>query len=81
LLGPVLRRTAGARATVWVQLTEASTVRITAGPAFEITQRLWGDIPAADMAVVRRVLGTVLERAEAELSAASPASPTSSAGR
>jgi DNA-binding MarR family transcriptional regulator len=40
-----------------------------------ITQRLWGDIPAADMAVVRRVLGTVLERAEAELSAASPASP------
>lgn len=40
----------------------------------EITQRLWGDIPAADMAVVRRVLGTVLERAEAELSAASPAS-------
>jgi DNA-binding MarR family transcriptional regulator len=41
----------------------------------EITQRLWGDIPAADMAVVRRVLGTVLERAEAELSAAPPASP------
>jgi DNA-binding MarR family transcriptional regulator len=41
----------------------------------EITQRLWGDIPAADMAVVRRVLGTVLDRAEAELSAASPASP------
>jgi DNA-binding MarR family transcriptional regulator len=47
----------------------------------EITQRLWGDIPAADMAVVRRVLGTVLERAEAELSAASPGSPASSAGR
>lgn len=46
----------------------------------EVTQRLWGDIPAADMAVVRRVLGTVLERAEAELSAESPASPTSSAG-
>jgi DNA-binding MarR family transcriptional regulator len=41
----------------------------------EITQRLWGDIPAADMAVVRRVLGTVLERAEAELSATPPASP------
>jgi DNA-binding MarR family transcriptional regulator len=47
----------------------------------EITQRLWGDIPAADMAVVRQVLGTVLERAEAELSAASPASPRSSGGR
>ncbi len=44
----------------------------------EITQRLWGDIPAADMAVVRRVLGTVLERAEFELS---PASPESPAGR
>jgi DNA-binding MarR family transcriptional regulator len=43
--------------------------------AGEITQRLWGDIPATDMAVVRQVLGTVLERAEAELSAASPASP------
>ncbi len=41
----------------------------------EITQRLWGDIPATDMAVVRRVLGTVLDRAEAELSAASPGSP------
>jgi hypothetical protein len=41
----------------------------------EITQRLWGDIPAADMAVVRRVLGTVLKRAESELSAASPDSP------
>lgn len=45
------------------------------GQVGEITQRLWGDIPAADMAVVRRVLGTVLERAESELSAASPASP------
>lgn len=44
----------------------------------EITQRLWGDIPAADMAVVRRVLGTVLERAESELSAASTASPDAS---
>ena len=41
----------------------------------EITRRLWGDIPAADMAVVRRVLGTVLKRAESELSAASPAFP------
>jgi len=45
----------------------------------EITQRLWGDIPAADMAVVRRVLGTVLERAEAELSAAPPAPPAAAA--
>jgi DNA-binding MarR family transcriptional regulator len=45
----------------------------------EITRRLWDDIPAADMAVVRRVLGTVLERAEAELSAAPPAPPAAAA--
>jgi len=36
----------------------------------ETTERLWGDLPAADMDICRRVLGTVLERAEAELSAA-----------
>jgi DNA-binding MarR family transcriptional regulator len=35
-----------------------------------VTQRLWGDIPAGDMAVARRVLATVLERAEAELRSA-----------
>ena len=33
----------------------------------EITQRLWGDLPAADLQVAGRVLSTVLERAEAEL--------------
>ena len=33
----------------------------------EITQRLWGDRPADDLAIAGRVLGTVLERANAEL--------------
>lgn len=37
----------------------------------EITERLWGDIPAAEMDATRLVLGTVLERAEAELRPAS----------
>jgi DNA-binding MarR family transcriptional regulator len=32
-----------------------------------VTQRLWGDLPAPDLDVARRVLSTVLERAEAEL--------------
>jgi DNA-binding MarR family transcriptional regulator len=33
----------------------------------EITERLWGDLPAEDMAAAGRVLSTVLERANAEL--------------
>ena len=33
----------------------------------EITQRLWGDLPADDLATAGRVLGTVLKRANAEL--------------
>jgi hypothetical protein len=33
----------------------------------EITQRLWGDLPAEDLATAGRVLATVLERANAEL--------------
>jgi len=32
----------------------------------EVTERLWGDLPAADLEVAGRVLRTVLERAEAE---------------
>jgi hypothetical protein len=36
----------------------------------EITQRLWGDLPAEDLAIAARVLGTVLERARAELARA-----------
>ena len=37
----------------------------------EITQRLWGDLPAADLEVAGRVLRTVLGRAEAEADAGS----------
>jgi DNA-binding MarR family transcriptional regulator len=35
-----------------------------------ITQRLWGDLPAEDLATAGRVLSTVLERANAELAGA-----------
>jgi DNA-binding MarR family transcriptional regulator len=34
-----------------------------------ITERLWGDLPSDDLATAARVLGTVLERASAELAA------------
>jgi DNA-binding MarR family transcriptional regulator len=37
----------------------------------DVTQRLWGDLPAADLEVAGRVLRTVLERAEAQLAATS----------
>jgi DNA-binding MarR family transcriptional regulator len=33
----------------------------------EITHRLWGDMPAGDLETATRVLGAVLERANAEL--------------
>jgi hypothetical protein len=36
----------------------------------EITQRLWGDLPAEDLATAGRVLSTILARADAELAAA-----------
>ena|ERR1700694_4257297 len=39
-------------------------IRTAAG---EITERLWSDLPAEDLAVAGRVLSTVLERANAEL--------------
>lgn len=37
------------------------------GAVGEITDRLWGDLPAEGLAVAARVLSTVLERATAEL--------------
>jgi hypothetical protein len=40
--------------------------RIRTGVA-EITQRLWGDLPAENLATAARVLNTVLARANAEL--------------
>lgn len=33
----------------------------------EITGRLWGDLPSTDLEVAARVLGTIVERADAEL--------------
>jgi hypothetical protein len=36
----------------------------------EITERLWGDLPAEDLATAGRVLSTILARANAELAAA-----------
>ena len=36
----------------------------------EITHRMWGDLPADDLAATGRVLTTVLERANAELARA-----------
>lgn len=37
----------------------------------EVTGRLWGDLPAADLEIAGRVLRTVLARAEAEVGAGS----------
>jgi DNA-binding MarR family transcriptional regulator len=37
----------------------------------EITHRLWGDLPSAELETAGRVLSTVLERAQAELNARS----------
>jgi DNA-binding MarR family transcriptional regulator len=37
------------------------------GSIAEITERLWGDLPAADLEIAGRVLAAVLERANAEL--------------
>ena len=36
----------------------------------ELTERLWGDLPADELATTARVLGIVLERANAELAGA-----------
>ena len=40
------------------------------GAVVEITGRMWGDLPAEDLAAAGRVLATVLERANAELARA-----------
>jgi DNA-binding MarR family transcriptional regulator len=37
----------------------------------DVTERLWGDLPAPDLDVAGRVLSTVLERAEADLASRS----------
>jgi DNA-binding MarR family transcriptional regulator len=38
--------------------------------ATEVTQRLWGDLPAEDLATAGRVLSAVAARADAELAGA-----------
>ena len=58
----------------------ASRVRVTDGGSrlhrrirtsvVEVTHRMWGDLPAEDLAAAGRVLATVLERANAELAEA-----------
>jgi DNA-binding MarR family transcriptional regulator len=58
-------------------LAEGSPVRVTEagrqlqarirGAVVEITERMWGDLPAEDLEAAGRVLTTVLERAKAEL--------------
>jgi hypothetical protein len=40
------------------------------GAVTELTQRLWGDLPAEDLATAGRVLSIVTERANAELARA-----------
>jgi DNA-binding MarR family transcriptional regulator len=60
---------ASAEDAVRVRVTDAgqrlhSRIRLALA---EITQRLWGDLPADDLSTAGRVLGTVLERANAEL--------------
>jgi DNA-binding MarR family transcriptional regulator len=40
------------------------------GAVTQITERMWGDLPAEDLATAGRVLSTILERANAELAAA-----------
>jgi hypothetical protein len=40
------------------------------GATAEITKRLWGDLPAADLATAGRVLSIITERANAELAGA-----------
>jgi hypothetical protein len=47
------------------------TIRVRVG---EVTDRLWGDVPPEELATAGRVLSTVLERANAELSTGRPSS-------
>ncbi len=42
----------------------------------DVTKRLWGDLPAEDLATTARVLATVLERANAELERGESAVPS-----
>lgn len=55
-----------------MSLTDAGSelhARISAA-ATEVTERLWGDLPAEDLATAGRVLSAVAARADAELAGA-----------
>jgi DNA-binding MarR family transcriptional regulator len=54
---------------VRVELTDAGheRVRLILAGIGQITARIYGDLPADDLATTRRVLTTVAERARAEL--------------
>jgi hypothetical protein len=57
-----------------VKLTDAGAqlhTRIRA-TVTQVSERLWGDLPATDLATAGRVLSTILERANAELASAQP---------
>jgi DNA-binding MarR family transcriptional regulator len=69
--GLVLRSEPGPGTGVWLTDAGRRLMGDVQAQVGTLTQRLWGDLPAADMDVTSRVLSTVLERAEAELSAAS----------
>jgi hypothetical protein len=45
------------------------------GANIDVTKRLWGDLPAEDLATTARVLAAVLERADIELARGSSAVP------
>jgi DNA-binding MarR family transcriptional regulator len=57
--------------TVTLTLTGQQLVNSIQVKVGEITGRLWGDLPAADLQIAGRVLSTVLERADSELAAGS----------
>ncbi len=61
-----------AEADAPVTLTDSGQQRIAGirAAVAEITERLWGDLPADDLATAGRVLDAVLERASAELRSA-----------
>jgi DNA-binding MarR family transcriptional regulator len=56
-----------------VMLTEAGQQLVDRVQSWagQLTDQLWGDLPASDMDIARQVLGIVLERAEARLAIAS----------
>jgi DNA-binding MarR family transcriptional regulator len=63
-------RVAGAGSYVSVTATGSELHGRIRAAVIEITHRLWSDLPAGDLAAAGRVLATVLDRANAELTGA-----------